>query len=168
MDKKAAMVKHKAIENQGQKPAGGPERSGGPPGKGAVVMAINSKLAQAPDPQVLQGPKRRRLTVEYKLRILKEAEACTEPGEIGELLRREGLYSSQLTEWRKLRDQAMLGCGKRGRKPNPQARRIAELERQIKKLRQRLEQAELIISVQKKVSEILKSQEKDDQGDEDK
>jgi transposase-like protein len=115
---------------------------------------------------VQERPKRRQLTAEYKLRILREADACTEPGEIGALLRREGLYSSQLTEWRRLRDQSMLGTGKRGRKPNPQARRIAELERENKKLKDRLEQAELIISVQKKVAEILKGPSKDEPSDE--
>jgi transposase-like protein len=125
--------------------------------RSAVVRVITEKRKEAPNPEVQERPKRRRLTAEYKLQILREADACTETGEIGALLRREGLYASQLTEWRRLRDQAMLGSGKRGRKPSPHERRIAELEHENKKLSHRLKQAELIISVQKKVSEILKS-----------
>jgi transposase-like protein len=102
----------------------------------------------------------RRLTAEYKLRILREAGAC-EPGEIGALLRREGLYSSHLTRWREQRDRGILDAlvsRKRGRKEDvdrPLRKKIAAQEREIKRLRKRLRQAETIIEVQKKVSEML-------------
>lgn len=114
-----------------------------------------------PDPEVTAKPTRRKLTAEYKLRILAEADACTTPGEIGALLRREGLYSSYLSRWRRARDRGMLGAlrpQKRGPKPKPQnplAKRVAELERENKKLRKKLQAAETIIEVQKKVSGLL-------------
>jgi transposase-like protein len=99
-------------------------------------------------------------TAAYKLRILKEAGACTEQGQIGALLRREGLYYSNLTTWRKQRDEGILQSlsRKRGRKKrptNPLAKRLEELERENKQLRTKLNQAEMIIEVQKKISEIL-------------
>jgi transposase len=102
---------------------------------------------------------RRHLPAEYKLRILPEADAVTEPGELGALLRREGLYSSLLSSWRRDREAAArerMGR-KRGPKPsrNPLARRVAELERQNGRLQRRLRQAETIIAFQKKVSEVL-------------
>lgn len=113
-----------------------------------------------PDPEVDSRPQRRQFTAEYKLRVLREADACA-PGELGALLRREGLYSSHLTKWRRQRERgelAALAPQKRGRKPHqpdPAAERIAALERENARLRQRLQQAEKIIEVQKKVSEIL-------------
>jgi transposase-like protein len=114
-----------------------------------------------PDPEVLENKPRRRFTAKYKLRILEEADACTEPGQIGALLRREGLYSSNLTIWRRQRDEGQLqglSPKKRGRKAkavNPLAQRVAELERETQQLREKLRKAEIIIEVQKKVSEIL-------------
>src|SRR6266481_1799100 len=89
------------------------------------------------DVQVAAKPRRRTYTAEYKRRILKEADACTTPGAVGALLRREGLYSSHLVEWRRARargELAALTPKKRGRKPtpvNPRDRRIAELERHV-------------------------------------
>ena len=121
-----------------------------------VVNAV-TKNGQA-DPEVVPKAKRRRFSAEYKLRILREADGCTEPGEIGSLLRREGLYSSLLSDWRRQREAGSLtelSPKKRGRKPTPDKRRIAELERENTRLRQRLEQAETIIEVQKKLSSIL-------------
>ena len=118
-------------------------------------------LATASDPEVLEKPKRRRFTGEYKQRILDEADQCTEPGEIGVLLRREGLYSSHLTTWRRQHDSSALSAlapRKCGRKANPrhaEARRLAELEQENKRLRQQLQQAQTIIDVQKKVSSLL-------------
>jgi transposase len=101
---------------------------------------------------------RRRFTAAYKLSVLKEAGNCTEPGEVGALLRREGLYSSNLARWR--RDVAQgLVPKKRGpvaRKADPLVRRVTELERENEKLTRKLKQAELIIDVQKKVAELLK------------
>ena len=106
-------------------------------------------------------PRRRGFTVEYKLSVLKKADACTKPGELGTLLRREGLYSSTLSGWRRQRRQgtlAALRAKKRGRKAdpvNPLAPRVAELEHEIRRLKQKLHHAETIIDVQKKLSEML-------------
>lgn len=113
-----------------------------------------------PNPEVSPKAKRRKFTAAYKLRILEEADNCAQ-GEIGALLRREGLYSSNLSKWRAQRDQGILqglAPQKRGPKPrpvDPQSKRIAELERQNERLQRELEKAELIIDVQKKVSELL-------------
>ena len=105
-----------------------------------------------PDPEVPEKVVRRKFTAAYKLRILKEAESCTVQGQIGALLRREGLYASNLTLWRRQVNQGLVPK-KRGplaQKPDPHVRRIAELERQTEKLAHKLKQAELIIDVQKK------------------
>jgi len=115
-----------------------------------------------PDPEVAAKAARRKFTAEYKLRILREADACA-PGEVGALLRREGLYSSHLTEWRRQRERGELEAltpKKRGRKaqePDPLAKRIAQLERENQRLQRRLQQAEKIIEVQKKVAALLGS-----------
>ncbi len=111
-----------------------------------------------PDPEVPEKTVRRKFTAAYKLRILKEAESCTELGQIGALLRREGLYSSSLTSWRHQVAQGLIPK-KRGpvaQKTDPGIRRIAVLERENEKLAHKLKQAELIIDVQKKVAELLK------------
>jgi transposase-like protein len=97
----------------------------------------------------------------YRLRIVEEADKCTKPGEVGQLLRREGLYSSQLTNWRRQRDEGTLtqsGSKKRGRKPkekNSSALEVIRLRRDRDRLAERLRQAELIIEVQKKVFGLL-------------
>lgn len=113
-----------------------------------------------PDPEVAPKAQRRQFSASYKLRVLKEAEICKVSGELGALLRREGLYASHLTKWRKLYKQGGLTRleTKRGRKPDPQRpelERVRELERENERLKHRLRQAEVIIEVQKKVSEIL-------------
>lgn len=114
-----------------------------------------------PDPAVSEKPVRRRFTAEYKLRILREADRSTEAGQLGALLRREGLYSSHLTTWRQQRDAgtlAGLAPKRRGPKPNPDAALVAEnqrLKRETQRLAAKLRQAETIIEVQKKLSEIL-------------
>ena len=111
-----------------------------------------------PDPEVPEKTVRRKFTAAYKLRILKEAESCTEHGQIGALLRREGLYSSSLTSWRRQVNQGLVPK-KRGpvaQKADPLIRRNAELERENARLTHKLKQAELIIDVQKKVAELLK------------
>ena len=114
-----------------------------------------------PDPEVREKAVRRRFTAEYKLRILKEADSCTEKGQIGALLRREGLYSSNLTTWQRQMEKGTLDAlsprkrGPKGKRPDPSASRIAELERENERLKKKLRQAETIIEVQKKVSEIL-------------
>ena len=114
--------------------------------------------AEVPDPEVVPRAKRRQFSAKYKLRILTEADQCTQQGEIGALLRREGLYSSHLTTWRRQRDRgqlAGLSSKKRGRKPDPQAAELARLQRENEQLKARLEQAETIIEVQKKLSQML-------------
>jgi transposase len=111
-----------------------------------------------PDPQVIPKAERRRFSAEYKQRILAEADACTERGQIGALLRREGLYSSHLDKWRKQRQRGVLQAltpQKRGPKPDPQAAEIAQLRRENEQLRTRLQRAEHIIEVQKKLAELL-------------
>jgi transposase-like protein len=129
------------------------------PSRAAAPEAPTS--GTGPDPEVLEKPARRRFTAEYKLQILKEAEAGSEHGEIGALLRREGLYSSHLTAWRGQRDQGSLRAlapSKRGRKPkakNPLSDEVARLERENRKLQKRLGKAELIIDFQKKVAALL-------------
>ena len=130
---------------------------------GIVPMAGTSAhlLSSTPDPEVPEKKPRRRFTAKYKLRILDQADACTQPGQIGALLRREGLYSSNLTTWRKQRDQGILQAmkpKKRGRKrkqKNPLANRVAQLEKENRRLQDKLKKAETIIEVQKKISEIL-------------
>ena len=115
----------------------------------------------APSPEVLEKPVRRRFTVEYKARILAEADACTDPGMLGELLRREGLYSSHLSTWRRQRDEGALAGltpkrrGRKAKPKNPLADEVAQLQRENQRLKEQLRQAELIIDVQKKVSEML-------------
>lgn len=108
-----------------------------------------------PDPEVAAKPVRRQFPREYKLRILREADACRHPGEIGELLRREGLYSSHLTAWRKLRSEGMLGAKRRGPKSTKPDPRVAELERENRRLQKQLERAQTVIAIQKKVSTLL-------------
>jgi transposase-like protein len=106
-------------------------------------------------------PIRRRFTAAYKLEVLRQADACQKLGEVGALLRREGLYSSHLSAWRRQRDQGALralGAGKRGRRPqprNPLAGRVAQLEGENRKLQRRLHRAETIIEIQKKASALL-------------
>ena len=129
--------------------------------KQPIPVPVTDKDPKRPDPEVLETKPRRRFTAKYKLSILAEVDACTEPGEIGALLRREGLYSSNIRTWqRQLQEGALKGLSpkKRGRKKhevNPLAKRVAELERDNTKLAKKLKQAETIIEVQKKISEIL-------------
>jgi len=111
-----------------------------------------------PNPEVVVKADRRRFTAAYKHRILQEADAATQPGAIGALLRREGLYSSHLSTWRHQRTQGeLLGLtpAKRGRQADPQAAEIVRLQRETERLTAQLMRAELIIEVQKKVSQLL-------------
>lgn len=129
--------------------------------KQPIPVLVTDKDPKRPDSEVLETKPRRRFTAKYKLSILAEVDACTKPGEIGALLRREGLYSSNIRTWqRQLQEGALKGLSpkKRGRKKhdiNPLAKRVAELERDNTKLAKKLKQAETIIEVQKKISEIL-------------
>lgn len=111
-----------------------------------------------PNPQVTPKAERRRFSAEYKLRILAEADGCTERGSIGALLRREGLYSSHLEKWRQQRERGVLRgltMQRRGRKVDAQAAEFARLRRENEALQFRLQQAETIIDVQKKLSTLL-------------
>ena len=114
---------------------------------------------KVPDPEVMPKAKRRKFTAEYKLRIIEEADTCTEPGQVGALLRREGLYSQHLSKWRHKRRKGQLqalSAKKRGRKAQGSSViELAELRRENQSLRTRLEQAEIIIDVQKKLSILL-------------
>ena len=111
------------------------------------------------DVQVSAQTKRRRFTAEYKLKIVREADACSKPGELGALLRREGLYSSRLVDWRRARDRGeLVNAPKRGRKPkavDPSAKRVAELERKLARAEARAERAEALVELQKKVAALL-------------
>jgi transposase len=114
----------------------------------------------ASDPEVSSSVGRRRFSASYKARIVRKADACAEPGEVGALLRREGLYSSQLAQWRKqYRDgaEAALADDKRGRRPtkNPMEPEVEKLRRELDRTNKRLKQAELIIEFQKNLCEIL-------------
>jgi transposase-like protein len=126
-----------------------------------TVASVAAASAKPPDPQVLERPVRRTFDRDYKLRILQEADACTESGQLGALLRREGLYSSHLAAWRRQRTVGMLAGlapKRRGRKAqavDPLAEENYRLRRENERLATRLKQAETIIEVQKKVSEIL-------------
>ena len=143
---------------------------------GIVPMAGASAhlVRSAPDPEVPEKRLRRKFTAKYKLRILSEADTCTQPGQMGALLRREGLYSSNLTTWRQQREKGILQAmtpKKRGRKrkqPNPLAKRVAQLEKENLRLEQKLKKADLIIEAQKKMSEILGIVQNLDESDESK
>jgi transposase-like protein len=121
-------------------------------------MSEPAKKLSEKSPEVTEKATRRRFTLAYKERILTEADQCTGAGELGELLRREGLYSSNLSLWRRQRDLGTLATNHRGRKPNPnkkESQELAKLKRDNARLTERLRQAELIIEVQKKVSEMM-------------
>src|SRR5215210_2678350 len=111
-----------------------------------------------PDPELVEHAKRRKFTAKYKLEILEKADACTRPGEVGELLRREGLYTSHLTYWRKQRrDGALKELGQsRGRKPTDRRdAEIAELRRRAERAEAELQKARKVIEIQGNVSALL-------------
>jgi transposase len=124
-----------------------------------IELRGNGHLAEGiPDPEVPPRAKRRHFSPEYKKRILEEADACTERGQIGALLRREGLYTSHLDKWRRQREQgtlAGLAPKKRGPKPKPEAVELARLRREKERLQQQLQRAETIIAFQKKLADLL-------------
>ena len=117
-----------------------------------------TQTAALPDPEVRPKAKHRQFTAEYKKRILDEADVCTTATQRGALVRREGLYSSHLTAWRRQRTHGILdglAPKKRGVKPNPLALENAQLRREIEQLQEQLHRAATIIEVQKKVSQLL-------------
>jgi len=134
---------------------GEPERSGGSP-----IPASRRIQVSAPDPEVSSVNGRRRFSAAYKARIVREADACKEPGEVGALLRREGLYSSHLVDWRRQYRkgaEAALADDKRGRKQtiNPLEPEVEKLRRTLERTEKKLKQAEMIIEFQKNLCEIL-------------
>ncbi len=134
-------------------PEGPEERSDEGPAGEVAAPAL-------PDPETPEKPYRRRFSAEYKLRILEEADACEASGEVGRLLRREGLYSSHLAAWRKARRQGSLaGLSKRrgpkGKPVNPLARRVEKLERENSRLEEELRKAHIILDVQGKGAGLL-------------
>jgi transposase len=151
-----------SAEREGMEEAGETERArrasgvfpaGGPPPV--------SRSSQAPEVEVVAKAERRRFTAEYKRRMVREADRCTKPGEIGALLRREGLYSSLLTTWRAARDRgelAGLSPKQRGPKvtpPDPRDKKIAEQAREIVRVTKRAERAEGLVELQKKLAALL-------------
>src|SRR6266540_1562254 len=111
-----------------------------------------------PDPELVERPKRRYFSAEYKLAILREAEACTQPGEIGALLRREGLYSGHLSKWRRQRDAGALEALERPRGRKPVDRReleVVELRRRLERSEAELAKARKLIEIQGNVSALL-------------
>jgi len=124
----------------------------------ATGVSPAAAAAREPDPAVDAKPKRRRFTAEYKLRLLREVERAKEPGEVGAILRREGLYSSHLVTWRRERDRVArvgLAARKRGPKARVKDPRVQQLERENAKLRRRLQRVETMLEIQKKASELL-------------
>jgi transposase-like protein len=132
---------------------------------GSLERAVGERkgidLAQGvavPDPELVERARRRRFSAEYKLRILREADACAKPGEVGALLRREGLYSSLLTEWRRQRERGSLAALERPRgrpKVDPREAQIAGLQRRLERAERELEKARRVIEVQGNVSALL-------------
>src|SRR3990167_4530121 len=135
------------LERRGDERSEAP-RSGGSP-------TIERAAAPAPpDPEVPARRARRRFTTAYKLEVLRRADACTRHGELGALLRKEGLYSSHLITWRQQRE-AGLTPKKRGRKATAIDPRVKKLEQENRRLTSRLQQTEALLAFQKKVSELL-------------
>ncbi len=127
-------------------------------GERSAVAAGRAAPVGVPDPELVERPKRRRFTAEYKLRVLREADGCTRAGEIGALLRREGLYSSHLSSWRRQREEGALKelARKRGRKPtDPLEAENAELRRRAELAEVELAKAQRVIEVQGNVSALL-------------
>ena len=126
-----------------------------------LSLASGEKSRSSSDVEVAAVAKRRQFSTAYKRRMVQAAAACDAPGAIGELLRREGLYSSHLTNWRReleTAEHAALAPKRRGPKVDvakAEGRRIEALERDVSRLRQKLNHAELIIAAQKKLCELL-------------
>jgi transposase len=124
-----------------------------------MLAEIDEKVREEmPKTEVIAKAKRKQFSAAEKLRILREVDACQGSGEIGALMRREGIYSSYLTTWRRQRERGELdglAPHRRGPKPDPQAAEIARLKRENERLQKRLQQAELIIDFQKKAAQLF-------------
>jgi transposase len=132
------------------------------------ASGVMASGAPRPDPEVVATARRRQFSAAEKRRLVNEAERCKARGELGAFLRRERIYSSMLASWRKqigVADRIALAPKKRGPKPDPAARQIAVLERDIVRLNKKLERAELIIDAQKKLCAILGLPTSDDRGE---
>jgi hypothetical protein len=132
--------------------------AGNRPGYPTFVAGGRARRAGVPDPELVEQAKRRKFTASYKLEILTKADACTRPGEIGELLRREGLYTSHLTYWRKQRkDGALKELGRpRGRKPvDRRDQEIVDLQRRLERSESELSKARKVIEIQGNLSALL-------------
>ena len=141
----------------GRRPTGVPAAAESNVSPGDVPIGLNGKGAQS-NPQVVESPVRRRFTKAYKSDILQQLAACTKDGQIGQILRREGLYSSIVSTWRQKDKQGRLDAKdatKQAVKPPAQDARMPQLQRENARLKARLQQAELILEIQKKASEIL-------------
>lgn len=159
--RKSSRLNHSALSPAAHRDAPGghtvpPPRLGDQPQPaGSPVRALDAQ----PPTQVVVMPRRRSFPAHYKLQVLEELDACRAPGEIGAVLRREGLYSSHLTKWRELRKKGVLSAlsdVRRGRPPKPaDGRELERLRRENARLNKRLERAELLLELQKKVSEVL-------------
>lgn len=123
-------------------------------GSNGVERSDSTVPVEVPDPEVVPGAKRRIFPTSYKLRILAQADRYTKPGEIGALLRSEGLYSSHLTTWRRQRANGELGK-RRGRPSDASAKELVRLKAENVRLAVRLEKAEAIIEVQKKLCTLF-------------
>lgn len=142
------MTRNGAAGREAERAVG--ERSEAAGGRGAS--------AGVPDPELVERAQRRRFSAEYKLRILREADGCSRPGAVGALLRREGLYTSHLTYWRKQRDAGALRELGRPRGPKPADRRdreLAELRRRTERLEGELAKARKVIEIQGNISALL-------------
>lgn len=150
-------------------PPGGPAWAGAEPTEGersepegGAATAHAERGGTPPRPPKTEVPpraRRRTFTAEYKARVVREADGCTKPGQVGALLRREGLFSSHLVAWRRERERGALEAlapKRRGpRAPSAEAKRIAELERENRRLKDQLHRAQLITEAQKKMHELL-------------
>jgi transposase-like protein len=140
---------------------GTPTGVAAPPNAAAAVVSEEGNVTGSPsppDPQVVVKPARRRFTNTYKLDIMRQADACVGVGQVGALLRREGLYSSHLANWRREHREHPLdgkAAKKRGPKTAMRDPRVSQLQRENARLTARLKKAELILEIQKKVSKLL-------------
>ena len=145
--------------SRGDERGRGPEGGGSPEGDRSL-RAHDHVSRDGPDPEVPAKAQRRRFTAAYRLRILKQADACKRAGELGALLRREGLYSSHLANWRRQREQGALRDmrgRRRGPTPRPSDPRVKQLEAENRRLERKLQRAETIIALQKKLPRSWRS-----------